>query len=116
MKRNIIQQIGIAIAITIVGGVQTKAQNITSFREQTNINPSIESWQLTRQGNLSPSLYTGAMQWTLPLYTYKDPDFELPIALEYFYDGFKPREATGSVGLGWALNAGGVITRAVPGL
>lgn len=116
MKRNIIKQIGIAIAITIVGGVQTKAQNINSFREQTNINPSIESWQLTRQGNLSPSLYTGAMQWTLPLYTYKDPDFELPIALEYFYDGFKPREATGSVGLGWALNAGGVITREVRGL
>lgn len=116
MKRNIIKQIVIAIAITIVGGAQTKAQSINSFREQSNIDPGIESWQLTRQGNLSPSLYTGAMQWTLPLYTYKDPDFELPIALEYFYDGFKPREATGSVGLGWALNAGGVITREVRGL
>lgn len=116
MKRNIIKQIVIAIAITIAGGAQTKAQNIKSFREQSNIDPGIESWQLTRQGNLSPSLYTGAMQWTLPLYTYKDPDFELPITLEYFYDGFKPREATGSVGLGWALNAGGVITREVRGL
>ena len=88
MKRNIIKQIVIAIAITIAGGAQTKAQSIKSFRGQSNIDPGIESWQLTRQGNLSPSLYTGAMQWTLPLYTYKDPDFELPITLEYFYDGF----------------------------
>ena len=71
---------------------------------------------MTRHGDLSPSLYTGAMQWSLPLYTYKDCDFELPISLDYSYDGFRPGESTGGIGLGWTLNAGGVITREVRGL
>ncbi len=96
--------------------IQMKAQTVDTFREQADITPSVETWKVTRHGGLSPSLYTGAMQWSLPLYTYKDYDFELPVSLEYSYDGFRPGESTGSIGLGWALNVGGVITREVKGL
>lgn len=92
------------------------AQSMDSFREQTDITPSVETWKMTRHGGLSPSLYTGAMQWSLPLYVYKDYDFELPVSLAYSYDGFRPGESSGSVGLGWTLNVGGVITREVRGL
>mgnify|MGYP003436167545 CR=1 FL=1 len=35
---------------------------------------------------LTPSLYTGAMRYSLPLYAYSDPDFNIPISLEYNYD------------------------------
>ena len=59
---------------------------------------------MTRYGNLTPSLYTGAMTFSLPLYTYEDPDFTIPA------------QHSGTVGYGWRLNAGGVITREVRGL
>ena len=44
------------------------------------------------------------MTCSLPLYTYSDPDFNLPISLEYNYDGYKVARSAGTVGLGWALN------------
>jgi len=116
MFKNILKT-AIIIAILIIRTAQMSAQSIDSFREQSDITPSIETWKMTRHGGLSPSLYTGAMQWSLPLYTYKDYDFELPVSLAYSYDGFRVGESSGSVGLGWTLNVGGgVITREVRGL
>ena len=31
---------------------------------------------------LTPSLYTGALTYSLPFYTYSDPDFNIPISKE----------------------------------
>lgn len=56
------------------------------------------------------------MSYSLPLYTYKDPDFEIPLSLDYSYDGYKVSRSAGTVGLGWALNFGGIITREIRGL
>lgn len=71
---------------------------------------------MTRHGSLSPSLYTGAMTYSVPIYTFRDEDFTIPISLDYFFDGLKPSAASGLVGLGWTLNCGGVITRDVMGV
>lgn len=114
MRNNILKST--IVALSMLQCVRMTAQSADTFREQTDIRPSVETWQMTRYGGLTPSIYTGAMQWSLPLYMYKDYDFALPIALEYNYDGFRPGESTGGVGLGWALSAGGVITREVRGL
>ena len=56
------------------------------------------------------------MAWSLPLYTYKDEDFKIPISLDYRFDGCRPAQPAGTVGMGWSLNCGGVITRQVVGL
>lgn len=116
MKKSLKRIAAISIISIFAEIAQINAQTIESFREITNIEPSAEAWKITRQEGLTPSLYSGALQWCLPLYTYKDPDFELPISLLYHFDGFKPRESTGTIGLDWALDAGGVITREVRGL
>ena len=87
-----------------------------SFEAYGNINPTAESFEMTRQGNLRPSLYNGAMTMSLPIYTYEDNCFRIPISLDYYFDGYVPGRNSGTVGYGWALNCGGVITREVRGL
>ena len=94
------------VAISISTALNADAQPVESFRASTNITPQVESFQIAKSGNLTPSLYTGAMTYSLPLYTYSDPDFNLPISLEYNYDGYKVARSAGTVGLGWALNYG----------
>lgn len=92
-----------------------EAQNPELFSFNPDITPSVETFQIQKHGNLTPSLYTGAMALTIPLYTYHDEDFTIPITLEYNFDGYRPAVHSGTVGYGWALNCGGVITREVRG-
>ena len=92
------------------------AQSLEPFNPYAMYSPSVDAWQMTRYGNLTPSLYTGAMTFSLPLYTYEDPDFSIPISLEYSFEGYRPAQHSGVVGYGWWLNCGGVITREVRGI
>lgn len=62
------------------------------------------------------SYYTGTPQIDIPLWEVQLKDFKLPIALSYHAGGIRVGEAASNVGLGWSLMAGGVITRAIPGL
>lgn len=105
-----------AVALLAAGTVHLRAQSLEPFNPYGIFSPSVEAWQMTRYGNLTPSLYTGAMTFSLPLYTYEDPDFTIPISLEYSFDGYRPAQHSGTVGYGWYLNCGGVITREVRGV
>lgn len=67
-------------------------------------------------GGTYVNMYTGAASYLINLYTYKDRDFTIPISISYNSDGFRPRLNSGSVGIGWYLNVGGVITREVRGI
>ena len=96
--------------------VSLRAQTFQPLSPYGNITPSVETFTMTRYGSLVPSLYTGAMTFSVPVYTYTDPDFTIPVSLEYNYDGYKPSQHSGTVGLGWSLNCGGVITREIRGL
>lgn len=75
--------------------------------------PSVDAWNFMQYGNTPVDHHTGQISINIPIYTYEDPDFTIPVALGYSYDGFKPNVPSGSVGLGWALLAGGMITREV---
>ena len=92
------------------------AQESDPFAYASRIQPSADAWQMARHGEISPDLHTGTMAWSLPLYTYKDEDFTVPISLDYRFDGCRPSQPAGVVGMGWMLNCGGVITRQVVGL
>ena len=91
------------------------AQYLQQYSQAVNYTPSVESFQMTKYGNTIPALYTGAMQLSQPLFTYQDPDFTIPVSLEYIFDGYRPFQGSGTVGLGWALSCGGVITREIRG-
>jgi hypothetical protein len=59
--------------------------------------------------------YSGLPNVSIPLYTVTEGNISLPISLSYNTSGIQVSEESGIVGLGWALNVGGVITRSVNG-
>jgi hypothetical protein len=59
------------------------------------------------------SLHSGTAQIEIPVFDVKSGSLSLPISLSYHASGIKPDEFPSWVGMGWALNAGGVITRKV---
>ena len=68
-----------------------------------------------RYGNINVNHYNGLLDFEIPLYEYKDRDFEIPISLKYISEGFKPSKRPSLVGYNWLLNVGGIITREVVG-
>lgn len=89
------------------------AQSLFTLNE-TIQTPQTQSF--IRYGNNPVDLYTGSAGVSIPVYTYKDNDFEIPISLEYASNGLVANQQTGILGLGWYLNAGGVISRTVVGI
>lgn len=75
--------------------------------------PSPDVWRFIKYGNHQPSLYTGTINIGIPIYTYEDNDFRIPISIDYASNGFIPNQQTGVLGMGWVLNAGGCISREV---
>lgn len=67
-------------------------------------------------GNIPISLYTGLPNISIPIWNLKGRELNLPITLSYRAGGVKVEDMASWVGLGWSLDAGGVITRAVRGL
>lgn len=78
--------------------------------------PNSQTYNFIKYGNVGASLYTGTVNYSVPVYTYKDKDFEIPISLDYASNGFLPNQRAGDVGLDWVLNIGGVITREIRGI
>lgn len=77
---------------------------------------SPQTYEMVKYGNTPVSHYTGETNLRIPVYTYKDNDFELPVYLGCNSSGFIPNKREGIVGLNWFLQAGGVITRKVNGV
>lgn len=70
---------------------------------------------LGKYGDMPVGYHTGTPNVNIPLYTVKAGKLSLPISLSYHASGLKVQEEASWVGAGWALNAGGVITRTVVG-
>lgn len=85
---------------------QTIAPPVTSY-----IPPSPNAAGLGIYGQIPVSEYSGVPDIKVPLYTINTNGFKLPIYLSYHAGGFRAGDEASWVGLGWALNCGGVITR-----
>jgi hypothetical protein len=92
-----------------------------SFDQQLNFSknllpPSPDASSLGEYASNAPNLYTGVLPINIPLYTLIGRGISLPIGLSYMARGNKVGETASWIGLGWALNAGGVITSSIRGL
>lgn len=93
----------------------TFGQGPGKFPALTVIPPSPEAANLGRYAASPIGLYTGTPQISVPLVDIVDGPLKLPLSLSYNASGNRVEDMASWVGLGWALNAGGVITRAARG-
>lgn len=76
---------------------------------------SPNAYSLGKFGEIPVGLYNGIPNISIPLTEIKAGSFSLPISLDYHAGGIKAQEIASWAGLGWSVNAGGVITRSVRG-
>jgi len=81
----------------------------------TVLPPSPNAASLGTYGQIPVSLFNGLPEISIPLGSVKESDANVNISLGYHGGGIHPDDHPGWVGLGWNLNAGGVITRRVAG-
>lgn len=84
------------------------------YKPMTFASPDASAF--TRYGQVPVSMYTGVPQISIPLYTVVEGEIEVPISISYHASGIKVEDKASSIGLGWSLNAGGMITREVRGI
>ncbi len=76
---------------------------------------SPEASAINKNGQLTVGLFTGGAQASIPIHEIKLNNLSLPISIDYASNGTKVDEIPSRVGMGWSLNAGGVVSRIVHG-
>lgn len=87
----------------------------SSLPNFTKSPPSPEVANLGKYGDIPVGLRTGTMAYSIPIYSIDLKELSVPISIDYHSSGIKVNELASSVGLGWALNAGGVVTSSING-
>lgn len=105
-----------AIPVSAQDDRPTSVQTHMLFSEGFINANSPDVWSMIKYGDADVNLYTGSIGLTIPIYTYQDEDFTIPISFDYASTGYKPNIQTGVLGMGWYLNVGGAITREVKGV
>jgi RHS repeat-associated protein len=108
------QEIEMSKNITPVSGINTF--NNTALGDGQNPSFSAEASMNTRFKDVSIDFSSGSMQLPIPIYTLNEGLLNVPITLNYNGAGVRNQEVASWCGLGWNLNAGGMITRVVKGL
>ncbi|PWV47153.1 RHS repeat protein [Chitinophaga sp. S165] len=90
------------------------ALNNGTSKDLVPASPSASS--LGIYGQIPVSNYTGIPLIDIPLYQVSYKDISIPLGLSYHASEIKPDIPPGEVGLGWALKAGGSITRVIRGM
>lgn len=101
------------LALIMVAASNCFSQSI--YKDQYMM-PDPQTWSFIKYGGQTPDLYTGTVRAEIPVYSYSDPDFDIPISLTYASNGYMPNVQANFVGLGWALNSGGCVSRKVQGI
>ncbi len=102
--------------LTISTGTVTAQNGFTKpeLYQITHVPPNAAS--LGKYGFFPVGLYTGIPNIQVPVYEIKSGRISVPVELSYHAGGIRVEELASLVGLGWSLNAGGVITRSVRGM
>ncbi|MBX9782408.1 MAG: hypothetical protein K2X48_03845 [Chitinophagaceae bacterium] len=101
-----------AVILLISVSITLQAQDGKSTPGKVNI-ASPNAASLGKFGDIPVSYHTGIPQISIPIHEIRDGSLSVPISISYHAGGLKVDEQDSWVGAGWALNAGGVITRTV---
>lgn len=105
-------------AFVLAGGsVTAVAQNLPAFEKTVDfLPPAPNAAAIVKYGEASVNRNQGTPNVSIPLFTVKGLKLSAPVSIGYGSSGLKVDELASRVGAGWAINAGGVITRTVRGL
>jgi hypothetical protein len=102
------------ILFTIVSKGVSQTDGVTAVVNRI-ISPSPTVAAIGKYEDVPVNECTGIPSISIPLDAVKVIDYSLPISLSYYAGGIRVEERAAWTGLGWSLNAGGVITRVVRG-
>ncbi len=114
IKQKILVIVLIIIVVKSFGQGSSNQDKIEALR--TVIPPSPNASAIAKYIEWPVSLYTGLPNIDIPIYEIKGKKVSVPISLSYHSGGNKVSEISSWVGLGWSLNAGGIISRSIRGL
>ncbi len=114
---------GTSFILLILFGQLAKAQTNYNPSSSTPVNtylnnfvqPAPNAASLGKYADYPVGYFTGVPEISVPIYSLKDGGLSLPVSLSYHASGIHVSELASWVGLGWALNAAGVINRTVRG-
>lgn len=95
----------------LVAGVGLWAENTPVYTVQS---PNAASLGIF--GSVPVGLYTGIPEISIPIQEIEIGKMKFPISLDYHLSSVKPNQYPGCLGIGWALNCGGCISRTVRGV
>ncbi|MCI5057516.1 MAG: DUF6443 domain-containing protein [Flavobacteriales bacterium] len=90
------------------------AQN--NYENLASIPVSPEASSILKFESVPVSPYTGTPNINIPIHVFQNSEITIPVSLSYHGSGIKVAEEASWAGLGWALNAGGVINQTIRGL
>ncbi|WP_276483682.1 hypothetical protein [Paraflavitalea pollutisoli] len=113
MKKKILL-LNLIVAAVRAGQAQSTNPNLNPGLANI-VPPSPSAASLGKFGEVPIGYATGIPQINVPIFSYSNADktLNLSISLDYHAGGVKVDDVASNVGIGWAINAGGVITRTV---
>lgn len=105
----------ILTSLLLLTAISMQTQESTNMQESTIMPPSPKSATFLKYGEVPVSHSSGVPDITIPLYTIKSGDIEIPIVLKYHVRNVKPGYDPSDVGLGWTLDFGGQVSRTIYG-
>lgn len=115
--RNISRKIFLSLSLCIALGAHAQEQNTSEANASLfSYTPTPQTQAFIRYGLNPVEQYTGNLSVSIPVYTYSDNDFQLPISVGYSSQGMLPGRQTGILGMNWFLNCGGAVSREIKGI
>lgn len=106
----------ILLCLPFIAIGQGGGSNPDNFQKMTDLlPPPPNAAAIIKYGGIAINKNTGAPSITIPLYTIKGKNISVPVVLSYASTGVKVDEIASRAGMGWVLQAGGVVTRTVRG-
>ena len=115
METNIRSR-ALAVLLALLPAVTAYCQYEEAAVPKNQYAPTPKALEMTRFGHMPPDLNSGIYSYDIPIYTYEDKNFSIPVSLHYSSSGFQPARMSDEAGLHWTLMAGGTITREIVGI
>lgn len=90
----------------------------TNFENELIIPPSPNATAISKYGAIPIGGATGIPSVNVPIYSWSNTNFPqgIDVSLNYFAGGLQVDQISSNIGMGWSLQAGGVISRVMRGI